>query len=456
MGGKHRLFNGFGCFLCGSLAVLLCVAPAKRDGHVKAALAPLDAIAALTHSDAALAGPELRTALADPDARATLIDPVIKVPLAEPEVNVSPLEASDECVLTEECIEQYLWSVYERAPKVDTVKVEDRIKVKVEKDGKSRTVTKTVTKLVNEDFTWKDPDAAKKAGMSVAQYVIGGMDRGFRLRLYRLFRALDDAGFAPGMTSGFRDDYRQSITSGNKAETGNSYHGGSRRGGYGHGLAADVVSLKGEMRSERCSSSERMWKWIDAHGEEFGIGRPYLDKDPPHIAPIDGKEYADKRGIDPKLAEKGGTATGRDAKVAKSPQALRSRRALQEFRAANGIGEGDAGDEATERLLRAHDAKAANKSDINFVGGWGIDLAECRESPIKITARRAEAFGTACEFHSTQRESSNVWRLRAECASKTERWNANIRFTVSTSKLTWASERGTTTYVRCPIASASR
>jgi hypothetical protein len=451
-----RLLNGFGCFLCGSLAVLHFVAPANPDRHVKAALAPLDGIAALAHSDAALAGPELRTALADPDARGTLADPVIKVPLAEPEVNVSPLEASDECFLTEECIDQYLWSVYERARKVDTIKVEERIKVTVEKNGKSRTVTKTVTKLVNEDFTWKDPHAAEKAGMSVARYVIGGMDRGFRQRLYRLFRALDDAGFAPGMTSGFRDDYRQSIASGNKAMTGNSYHGGSRRGGYGHGLAADVVSVKGETRSERCSSSESMWKWIDAHGKEYGIGRPYLDKDPPHIAPIDGKEYADKRGVDPKLAEKGGTATGRDAKVATSPQALRSRRALQEFRAANGIGEGDAGDEATERLLRAQDAKAANKSDINFVGGWGIDLAECRESPIKITARRAEAFGTACEFHSTQRESSNVWRLRAECASKTERWNANVRFTVSTSKLTWASERGTTTYVRCPIASASR
>jgi hypothetical protein len=135
----------------------------------------------------------------------------------------------------------------------------------------------------------------------------------------------------------------------------------------------------------------------------------------------------------------------------------RSRRALQEFRAANGIGESDTWDEATqERLLSAPDAKAANTSDISFIGGWGIDVAECRESPITITARRAEAFGTACEFHSTQRESSNVWRLRAECASKTERWNANIRFTVSTSKLTWSSERGTTTYVRCSMASASR
>lgn len=135
----------------------------------------------------------------------------------------------------------------------------------------------------------------------------------------------------------------------------------------------------------------------------------------------------------------------------------RSRRALQEFRAANGIGEGDTWDEATqERLLTAPDAKAANTSDISFIGGWGADVAECRETPIAITARRAEAYGTACEFNSTQRESSNVWRLRAECASKTERWNANIRFTVSTNKLIWSSERGTTTYIRCPMASASR
>jgi hypothetical protein len=323
-----RLLNGFGCFLCGSLAFLWIV-PANPDVHVKAALAPLNAIAALARSDAALAGLELRTALADPDGRATLADPVIKVPPAEPEAKVGPLEASDECVLTEECIDQYLWSVYERAPKVDTIKVEERVKVKLEKDGKSRTVTKTVAKLVNEDFTWKDPDAAEKAGMSVSQYVVGGMDRGFKVRLYNLFRALDDAGLAPGMTSGFRDDYRQSIASGNKAEINRSYHGGSLRGGYGHGLAADVVSIKGETRSERCSSSERMWKWIDTHGKEFGIGRPYLDKDPPHIAPIDGKEYADKRGVNAKIAVKGSAATGREARVAKSPQPVLQRGAEQ-------------------------------------------------------------------------------------------------------------------------------
>src|SRR5258708_23508493 len=224
MGANMRLLSGVGCFVCGGLAVLLCAAPANPDRHVNAALARMDAIAALAPSDAALAGPELRTALADPNTRAAVADPVIKVPLAEPEVNVSPLEASDECVLSEECIDQYLWSVYERARKVDTIKVQEQIKTTVKKNGKSRTVTKTVTKFVKEDFTWKDPDAAEKAGMSVAQYVIGGVDPAFKARLYHLFRALDDARLAPGMTKAFHDDYRPSIASGKQATTHRSDH----------------------------------------------------------------------------------------------------------------------------------------------------------------------------------------------------------------------------------------
>ncbi|MGC2438473.1 MAG: peptidase M15, partial [Pseudolabrys sp.] len=80
------------------------------------------------------------------------------------------------------------------------------------------------------------------------------------------------------------------------AAADSSYHGGSRRGGYGHGLAADPVSVKGQTRAERCASSEILWKCTDAHEKELGVARPYLDKDPPHVAPLDGKEYADKRG----------------------------------------------------------------------------------------------------------------------------------------------------------------
>jgi len=204
-------------------------------------------------------------------------------------------EALDACHERDVCIDQYLWSLYERTPKVDTVKVEEQVKVKVKNKGKTRTVVKTLIKYITEDFGWKDPKAAQKAGMSLKDYVIGGMDRGFKRKLYSALRAMDDAGLSPGITSAFRDDYRQQLASGNKAAPDSSYHGGSRRGGYGHGLAADLVSVKGETRAERCTGSEILWKWIDAHEKELGIGRPYLDKDPPHVAPLDGKEYADKR-----------------------------------------------------------------------------------------------------------------------------------------------------------------
>ena len=209
-----------------------------------------------------------------------------------------PIEIVDECLVVETCIDEYLWALYERTPKVDVNKVTKQIKTTVKtKKGKTRTVTKTLTDYFVADFGWKDPIAAQKAGMSLKDYVIGGMDREFKLKLFRAMRAMDDAGFMPGITSAFRDDYRQSIASGHKAASDSSFHGGSRRGGYGHGLAVDLVSVKGETRLQRFAVSEELWKWIDAHEKELGVGRPYLDRDPPHVAPIDGKEYVAKRGL---------------------------------------------------------------------------------------------------------------------------------------------------------------
>src|SRR5438128_8525978 len=127
-------------------------------------------------------------------------------------------------------------------------------------------------------------------------YVIGGMDKSFKLKLFYMLQSAENAGLRPGITSAFRDDYRQSIASGLKAASERSYHGGSFRGGYGHGLAADIVSVNGANRAQRWVSTEVLWKWIDADGKELGIGRPYLGRDPPHVEPIDGKEYASRRG----------------------------------------------------------------------------------------------------------------------------------------------------------------
>ena len=205
---------------------------------------------------------------------------------------VSSIEIVDECLVVDICVDRYLWALYQRTPKEDTIKELERRNVTVKRKRKMVTVTRTFTKLVDEDFGWKDPKAAERAGMSMMDYVIGGMDRSFKLKLFHTLHAAEAAGLSPGITSAFRDDYRQSIASGLKAASNRSYHGGSSRGGYGHGLAADIVSVQGGTRDQRWASSEKLWKWVDAHGKEFGIGRPYLGRDPPHVAPVDGQEYA--------------------------------------------------------------------------------------------------------------------------------------------------------------------
>jgi hypothetical protein len=145
--------------------------------------------------------------------------------------------------------EQYLWEVYQRAP--------------VKKDGSG-------------DFTWKDPVAAKRFGVSMPAYVISGMDADFREQLYHAGKAMDAAGIRWAILSAFRDDYRQSLASGFKASARNSLHGGSARvGGYGHGRAVDVTGAD--------SNPEAVWKWLDAHGAKYGLHRPMPGNDPAHV-----------------------------------------------------------------------------------------------------------------------------------------------------------------------------
>jgi hypothetical protein len=279
--------------LCGTVVLGTCVVVVSLAGIGSASAEEIQAAA----MDPALAA---RSETLPSETPAGSVAPGGALILQQTETRdaMSSLETFDECPDPEICIEEYLWAAYQRTPKRDSVREVERKKVTVKKKGKTRTVTKKVTKLVNEDFTWKDQKAADKAGMSLKDYVIGGMDGDFKLKLYHTLRAIEEAGLEPGITSAFRDDYRQSLTKGIRAAVGQSYHGGSAHGGYGHGLAADIVSVRGATRTEQCANSDLLWKWVDAHGKEFGVGRPYLDRDPPHVGPIDGKEYAHHRSKD--------------------------------------------------------------------------------------------------------------------------------------------------------------
>jgi hypothetical protein len=147
----------------------------------------------------------------------------------------------------------YLWSVYQRSP--------------TKRDG-------------HGDFTWKDRAAAEHVGMSVQDYVIGGIHPDFREQLYHAGLAMDLAGIPWTILSGFRDDYRQEIAVGLKAHLGNSFHGGSvATGGYGHGCAADIASIDG-------ASNQQVWQWLAIHGAEFGLRRPLAAIDPAHVQPL--------------------------------------------------------------------------------------------------------------------------------------------------------------------------
>ncbi|MHC4045378.1 hypothetical protein [Bradyrhizobium sp. 23AC] len=232
----------------------------------------------------------------------------------------------DECFVMDACIDRYLWALYQRTAKEDSIKVQERRAVTVKRKGKTVTVMRSFTKLVDEDFGWKDPKAAEHAGMSMMDYVIGGMDKSFKRKLFRTLLAAEAAGLSPGITSAFRDNYRQSIASGLKAASDRSYHGGSTRGGYGHGMAADIVSTQGNNRAQRWVSTEILWKWVDANGKAYGIGRPYLGRDPPHVGPVDGAEYISKRGTsERKEVASAKPKKSRAVAQAKSPKAQAAR-----------------------------------------------------------------------------------------------------------------------------------
>ncbi len=145
------------------------------------------------------------------------------------------------------------------------------------------------------EFASKDPKAAEFLGMTLKEYTIGCVYQEFKLTLYVLFIAMEEAGLSPGITAAFRDDYRQQlIVKGIRANVGNSYHGGSKRGGCHNGKAVDVVSIDGRTRAEQEKYSEKLWHWIDTNGKKYGVVRCYGDKDAPHIVPIVSTEYTNR------------------------------------------------------------------------------------------------------------------------------------------------------------------
>jgi hypothetical protein len=313
-----------------------------------------------------------------PEATSTelaMVAPTEAVPETAPPA-MAILEINEECLVVDICIDRYLWALYERAPKIDAIKVYEQRKVTIKRKGKTKVVTRTFSKRVDQDFTWKDPKAAERVGMSMMDYVIGGMDRTFKLKLFHTLHAAEQAGLYPGITSAFRDDYRQGIASGLKAASDRSYHGGSLRGGYGHGLAADIVSVKGATRAQRWVTTEKLWKWVDANGKSFGIGRPYLDRDPPHVAPIDGKEYVSRRGT--AKTQEAEAKVKKDAEAKTSKVAEAKSKKVAEAKSRKGSRHAARVDHSRAKHARTANTKAANAKAANAKSAKTAKLARAR------------------------------------------------------------------------------
>ena len=134
---------------------------------------------------------------------------------------VTTIEINEECLVAEICIDRYLWALYERAPKVDAIKVHEQRKVTIKRKGKTKTVTRTFTRRVDEDFTWKDRRAAEEPPCRMMDYVIGH-GRSSNIAVHTPSRCAEQAGLQPGITQRVHatPTYRQGIASG--LEGGNS------------------------------------------------------------------------------------------------------------------------------------------------------------------------------------------------------------------------------------------
>lgn len=175
--------------------------------------------------------------------------------VALPKVPEIELEPPSPSIITDP-VEEYLCQVYNRMP------------IKADSSG---------------DFTWKDQAAAKKEGMDVCKYAIGGMHTSLKKGLFEIGKKADEANIPWSFLSGYRGEYRQRIAAGFKAGPCGSMHSGQKckEQGYGQGKAADIWTFTPDGKPG--GSPFPLFALFDKLGASVGITRPMKGGDPAHI-----------------------------------------------------------------------------------------------------------------------------------------------------------------------------
>ena len=128
------------------------------------------------------------------------------------------------------------------------------------------------------DFTWKDPAAAKRFGLSMPAYVITGMDPDFREQLYHAGKAMDAAGVRWAILSAFRDDYRQTHRfRASRPRASNSLHGGMAAHRRLRPRPRRRPHRRGRQSGDRCGNGST------PTAANTGCSRPMPGADPAHV-----------------------------------------------------------------------------------------------------------------------------------------------------------------------------
>jgi hypothetical protein len=128
-----------------------------------------------------------------------------------------------------------------------------------------------------------------------------------------------------------------------------------------------------------------------------------------------------------------------------------SRQALTAFKAQAQLPVNDTWDEAVEHRLFSAEVPSSG----SFVGQWAPSAQACSSQPGRsgllpatINEQAARAGETTCRF-GRKKQIGTAWTMVATCSDQRSRWTANVRLDVRGDRLTWSSERGSQTYVRC-------
>jgi hypothetical protein len=115
------------------------------------------------------------------------------------------------------------------------------------------------------------------------------------------------------------------------------------------------------------------------------------------------------------------------------------------------------------RTVKPQPLRPVARARLPFIGVWATSREACssemqREGHLlaHISARQGRAGDTVCAFRNIKVVGA-TWRIAASCSDGETKWKSQVRLSVAQGRLSWASHKGSTSYVRCPrVATPSR